>query len=101
MNLRLAFLIFANSATPLCLADAAEMLEPDEPFAETAHKTGSYTQRTTLVSLVGEAQARSISGRQEPCCQSSHSTAHQTGPCARQRDSRTITTHAIIAIGLH
>jgi len=59
MNLRLAFLIFANSATPLCLADAAEMLKPDESFAETAQKTGSYTQRTTLVSLVGEVDPRS------------------------------------------
>ena len=59
MNLRLAFLIFANSATPICLAYAAEILEPDTSSAATAHRTGSYIQQTTLDSLVGEVEARS------------------------------------------
>jgi predicted esterase len=56
MNLRLAFPIFALCASPICLAD----------IAEPAYKTGSYTERTTLVSLVGEAGAQSLAGVLDP-----------------------------------
>jgi predicted esterase len=56
MNLRLALPIFALCASRFCLAD----------IAEPAQKTGSYTERTTLVSLVGEADARSLAGVLEP-----------------------------------
>lgn len=60
MNLRLAFLVSAFSVSPVCLAQVAGNLAPDDMLAEPAYKTGSYTEHTTLVSLVGEEGVRSF-----------------------------------------
>ncbi len=66
MNLRLVFLISALSAPSMCLADVTESLVPDYLNAKPAYKTGSYTERTALVSVVGEAGARSLADILEP-----------------------------------
>jgi hypothetical protein len=60
MNLRLAFLVSAFSVSPVCLAQVAGNLAADDMLAEPAYKTGSYTEHTTLVSLVGEEGVRSF-----------------------------------------
>jgi len=60
MNLRLACLVSAIGVSAVSLANVAEFLAPDDLPAEPAYKTGSYTERTTLASLMGESGTRSF-----------------------------------------
>ena len=59
MNPRLVFLVLALGAPPACFADSVETPVPDNSSGGITYLTGSYTERTVLVSLVGEAGARS------------------------------------------
>ena len=58
MNRRLVILITALGAAPGCFAQLTDNSASDGVVAAPTHKTGSYTERTTLVSLVGEVGAQ-------------------------------------------
>ena len=58
MNRRLLLLIAALGVSPGCFAQLTDNSAPAGVVAEPSHKTGSYTERTTLISLVGEVGAQ-------------------------------------------
>lgn len=66
MKLRSTFLIFALGASQVCLAGAAEVLPANGLFAKLEHETGRYTDRTTLILLLGKAGAQSHAGVLDP-----------------------------------
>jgi len=58
MNRRLVLLVTALGVSPGGFAQLADNSTPDGVDAKPTHKTGSYTERTTLISLVGEVGAQ-------------------------------------------
>ena len=64
--MRLVFLVSAFGISPCCFAQAPDKAASDGVVAERNYETGSYIERATLVSLVGETGSRLYAGSFAP-----------------------------------